>query len=68
MQANSSLEGQAVRIVLSKGGTQPTSSESGLGTRDPEEEGQLPAAWQQHLLGPRLDAAVWTGSLLRLRN
>lgn len=68
MQANSSLEGQAVRIVLSKGGTQPTSSESGLGTRDPAEEGQLPAAWQQHLLGPRLDAAVWTGSLLRLRN
>ena len=35
MQANTSLEGQAMRIVLSKGGTQPTSSESGLGTRDP---------------------------------
>ena len=59
---------QAMQIVLSKGGTQPTSSESGLGTRDPAEEGQLSAAWQQHLLEPRLDAAVWTGSLLRLRN
>lgn len=60
MQANSSLEGQAGADCPLKGGTQPTSSESGLGTRDPGEEGQLPAAWQQHLLGPRLDAAVWT--------
>lgn len=68
MQARSSLEGQVMRIVLSNGLTQPTSAKSGLGTRDQGKRASSQPPWQQHLLGPRLDAAVWTRPLLQLRN